>query len=293
MHGERLRPILLAALITGLCQGLHAQADTSAIGGPEEIELDEEGAEEELMDEDAAVVDPVLALPAADIYKGWNTDAIFVKELLPKDTVRLRLAYADCDHHLPVRGGITSPFGPRRGRMHYGTDIKLQTGDTVACAFEGTVRISRYHKQYGHVVVVRHANGLETLYGHLSQRSVEPGDHVEAGGLIGLGGSTGRSTGSHLHFETRYLGSPIDPQQLFDLTQGALRADTFCIHPGVFAAAEKARAAAKASRYYRVRKGDTLSAISRRYGVPVSRLCRMNRISSRSTLRVGQRVRYR
>lgn len=287
------RPIgvITVLLWSGLLQ---AQMDTTAIGGADggDLEFDEDPGAGVLVEEEIPEM-PELWLPASDIYKNWNTEHIFHKEELGKDTVHLKLVYEACDHHAPVLGHITSPFGPRRGRMHYGTDIKLQTGDPVACAFEGTVRISRYHKQYGHVVVVRHANGLETLYAHLSQRMVEVGDHVEAGTLLGLGGSTGRSTGSHLHFETRYLGSPIDPQQVFDMEEWRLRADTFVVHPGIFAATERAKAALNTAQYYRVKKGDTLSAISRKYGVPVARLCKLNRISMKSTLRPGQRVRYR
>lgn len=274
-----------------------AQADTSAIGGPEEIAPYEEAEEGDLIDapapaEEWSAADSLLHIPGYSLYGDWNTDVIFSKRSAPKDTVTLQLSSCAADHYMPVCGHVTSPFGPRHGRMHYGTDLKLQRGDPVMAAFGGMVRISRYHKQFGNVVVIRHANGLETLYGHLSERAVEPGDHVTAGQVIGLGGSTGRSTGDHLHFETRYLGQPIDPQLLFDVDQGELKGSTLHLHAGLFEAVAKAKAAVSASRFHTVRRGETLSAISRRYGVPVPRLCKLNRVSTRSKLRIGQRIRY-
>lgn len=275
-----------------------AQADTSAIGGPEEVTpYEEETGEGGLIDaaapvEEWSAADSLVHIPGYAVYRDWNTDVIFSKRDAVRDTVTLQLSHCASDHYMPVCGHVTSPFGARHGRMHYGLDLKLHHGDPVVAAFAGMVRISRYHKQFGNVVVIRHANGLETLYGHLSERVVAPGDLVEAGQVIGLGGSTGRSTGDHLHFETRYLGQPIDPQLLFDVEDGELKASTLDLHAGVFDAVVRARAAAGAAKYHTVRRGDTLSAISRRYGVPVARLCKLNRVGMRSTLRIGQRLRY-
>lgn len=268
------------------------QVDSLAIGGPEDASTYEEtgmGEVDGILDDAAwTAADSAFHIPAYEIYRNWNTDQIFEQRAPIKDTVNLQLAWADCDHYMPICGHITSPFGVRWGRNHYGTDLKLQTGDPVASAFAGKVRISRYHRDFGHVVVVRHPNGLETLYGHMSKRLVEVGDEVEAGDILGLGGSTGRSTGSHLHFETRYLGHPIDPAQVFDLEEGTLRSNEFTITPRTVAAP-----LAAGSTHYRVRKGDTLYAISRRTGVPVSRLCKMNRINANGVLRVGQVLKIR
>lgn len=269
------------------------QEDPSAIGGPEDVESYVETGDAPIVDEASSsdiwtAADSAYHIPAYETYGDWNTDQIFEKGPAVTDTVHLQLTWADCDHHMPICGRITSPFGIRHGRHHYGTDLKLQVGDPVRSAFAGMVRISRYHRDFGNVVVVRHANGLETLYGHMSKRLVEVGDVVEAGEVIGLGGSTGRSTGSHLHFEARYLGHPIDPEKLFDMEEGVLRSDQFSITPRTF---QKMTAGTETS--YRVRRGDTLYGISRRTGVPVASLCRMNRISAKSTLRVGQQIRYR
>ncbi len=277
-----------------LLPAAYGQEDASAIGGPEDVGTYEEtGAGlvvDEVIESDAwSAADSAFHIPAYETYGDWNTDQIFERRPAITDTVDLLLGWSACDHHMPILGRITSAFGMRHGRHHYGTDLKLQTGDTVRSAFAGKVRISRYHRDFGNVVVVRHPNGLETLYGHLSKRLVEVGDEVEAGDLLGLGGSTGRSTGSHLHFETRYLGHPIDPTKLFDLEGGTLRSERFTITPAAF---QVPAGKTDVSRY-RVRKGDTLFAISRNTGVPVPRLRKINRLSANATLRVGQYLRIR
>ena len=168
-------------------------------------------------------------IPANDLYEIWDTRNIhaysFNKSRL-KDTLTMVMAYDSCDFVLPHEGHVTSPFGNRSGGYHHGTDIKLRTGEKVKSAFEGMVRISQYSSSYGNVVVVRHNNGFETLYAHLSKRKVKPGDHVEAGDLVGLGGNTGRSSGSHLHFECRYKGEPVNPHKLIDWNEGVLKTDT-------------------------------------------------------------------
>lgn len=295
------RSTFLCLVLLLLGAGLHAQpmADTLAIGGAEEPAPYEDADVPEPIDIETATLlsdreDSLSMIPGYMLYGGWNTESIFERmrmSALVNDTVRLCLSHAACDHAMPVCGDLTSPFGPRRGRMHYGIDLELDNGDPVVAAFEGMVRISRYNKTFGHVVVVRHSNGLETLYAHLSRRDVEAGDHVEAGDVLGLGGSTGRSTGDHLHFEVRYLDQPIDPQLVFDVENGELKVRELELHKGVFAEIEKARATAAKKRYHVVRRGDTLSAIARRYGTTVQRLCRLNRISQRGVLRVGQRIR--
>ncbi len=274
--------------------------DTASYGGPEGDDiftelLGNEGVEEESAGLVWDVNDSLLFIPGYDIYCNWRTDAIFdrsAKVDLAHDTLTLYLSHEECDHAIPTAGHMTSPFGPRKGRMHYGVDLKLQTGDPVMTAFDGMVRISRYNATFGHVVVVRHFNGLETLYAHLSKRMVEPGDLIHAGDTLGLGGNTGRSYGSHLHFEVRFLDQPIDPTLVFDLDSGSLKSKTFDVHKGTFAEIAKARAALAAKKYHTVRPGDTLSGIARRHGTSVNTICRMNGIKQTNVLRIGQRVRY-
>ena len=133
------------------------------------------------------------------------------------------------DFRMPVNGALTSGFGQRWGRAHNGMDLDLNTGDPVRAAFKGMVRIAKYSSGYGNLVVVRHWNGLETFYGHLSKILVAPNQVVQPGDIIGLGGSTGRSTGSHLHFEIRYLGQPFDPTDFINVRDQKLHSHTITL----------------------------------------------------------------
>lgn len=133
-------------------------------------------------------------------------------------------------YHHPIDGAVTSEFGyrPRFGRMHKGMDIKLNIGDTVRACFDGKVRIAKYNAGgYGYYVVIRHDNGLETVYGHLKRFNVKPGQRVKAGQMIGLGGNTGRSTGPHLHLETRYMGIAINPRAIIDFDNQTTHKDVY------------------------------------------------------------------
>ena len=215
-------------------------------------------------------------------------------------------------YHCPFIGDIhpRGKFGPRRGRRHQGVDIPLKTGDPVYATFTGKVRMSKYFGGFGNLIVIRHENGLETLYAHLSKRNVEVGDWVNAGDVIGLGGSSGRSTGPHLHFETRYNGFAFDPQWLIDFKTGELRHRLFVLKKKYFNIysnyeqdfedemknheedegedAEKA-----AMKYYTIRSGDTLGRIAINNGTTVKELCRLNGITPTTTLRIGRRIRVR
>lgn len=287
--------ITLVASLFAAPGWLCAQDDTAHVGGPEVMTPYAEGYAEVMEGGSGAwtSADSLRNIPFHALYREFDTDVIFDRATTAmRDTATLCLSRSACDDHFPVCGRITSPFGPRHRRMHYGVDIELDRGDAVVSAFEGMVRISRYHSQFGHVVVVRHSNGLETLYGHLSERLVNTGDHVEAGQVIGLGGSTGRSTGDHLHFETRYLGQPIDPHLLFDFEEGMLRTNELHVHPGLFRAGRHGGPPSGATRVHVVRRGDTLSSIARKRGTTVQALCRANRMGSRQKLRIGQKLRY-
>lgn len=191
---------------------------------------------------------------------------------------------------------ITDVYGyrPRRRRMHRGIDLKVQTGDTIRAAFDGKVRIRSYERRgYGYYLVIRHTNGLETVYGHLSKFLIEENDIVRAGDVIALGGNTGRSTGSHLHFEMRFLGQAINPGEIVDFENRVPIKDTYVFRnlkingkkSNIYTASDTKLA------YHKVRNGDTLGAIARRYGTSVSALCRLNGIKSTTTLRIGQSLR--
>ena len=235
--------------------------------------------------------DSLALIPAYDLYCEWNTERIHpYKEDLRnmKDTVPLVLVYDSCDFVPPYVGRKSSDFGYRRYRYHYGVDVKLYRGEQVKAAFEGVVRIAQYDGDYGRVVVLRHENGLETLYAHLSKLKVKEGDKVEAGDLVGLGGNTGRSTGSHLHFEIRYKGEPINPNTIIEWETGYLCQDTLMLNKEHFQYLIEVRK----RKYHKIRSGDTLSGIARRYGTSVRNLCRLNGIRSTTTLRIGRTLRY-
>lgn len=160
-----------------------------------------------------------------DIYTSWTHNSVANVE-----------GYLPANFKVDLRGfcmptpsrKITSRFGPRWGRQHQGLDIKVYIGDTIVSAFNGKVRIVGYDANgWGYYVCIRHSNGLETLYGHLSRQLVKENDVVKAGQPIGLGGNTGRSTGSHLHFETRLLGKAINPEFMFDFPKQDVTGDYY------------------------------------------------------------------
>ena len=193
---------------------------------------------------------------------------------------------------LPHPGYVTSPYGMRKYRMHKGTDIKVQIGDSIRSAWDGQVRIVGWDPHgYGYYVVVRHTNGLETIYGHLSSPLVDEYQLVDAGEVLGLGGNTGRSTGSHLHWEIRYLGEAMNPASFVDFSTGQLKnKDEYVI--GIKAMKQK-KAEQAAMQYYKVKQGDTLSGIAKKYGTSVKRLCQLNNIKETTILQIGRKLRVK
>ena len=223
--------------------------------------------------------------PALSLYPNWNNQYVhaYGNAIIP-ETYTIDLT----GFHMPTPSTkITSPFGPRWRRMHNGLDLKVNIGDTIVAAFDGKVRVVKYERRgYGKYVVIRHDNGLETVYGHLSKQLVEDNQLVKAGEPIGLGGNTGRSTGSHLHFETRFLGIAINPIYMFDFPKQDIVADTYTFRKakGVNrAGSHDTQVADGAIRYHKVKSGDTLSRIAKLRGVSVSTLCKLNRIKPTTT----------
>ena len=197
---------------------------------------------------------------------------------------------------------ITSNYGYRASfrRQHKGLDIKVYIGDTIRAAFSGKVRIVKYERGgYGKYVVIRHPNGLETVYGHLSKQLVAENQIVKVGEPIGLGGNTGRSTGSHLHFETRFLGQAINPAEMFDFVAQDVTGDYYMFRSG-----KKSQAASKSTttrpkptarprtKIHRVKSGESLSVIAAKHGTTVSKLCKLNGITRKTILRPGQIIKY-
>jgi murein DD-endopeptidase MepM/ murein hydrolase activator NlpD len=313
--------VITCVMGTLLCQAqvesaIELMADTSAwanynhnVGGA----TADEASEVALFMERASVdlsafsfADSLAQIPAFNTYCSFDTKNLFAtkmgKELVPAEGETITLIHELCDFHYPTNGVMTSVFGPRWGRMHYGLDIDLETGDNVFAAWEGMVRISQYHSSYGNVVVVRHNNGLETLYAHMSQRKVRPGDHVEAGEVVGLGGNTGRSYGSHLHFEIRYMGDAIDPNLIVDPAKKSIRDWQFTLNKKHFdyVAAEvdrkyvDARKGSNVSKkFHTVKSGETLSSIARKHKTTINALCKLNKLKTSSKIKVGQKLRYK
>ena len=234
-----------------------------------------------------------MEYPGFALYPNWTNERVHVygNVAMPDSfTIDLKGFCMPTDNRK-----ITSKYGPRRRRMHKGVDVKVYIGDTIRSAFDGKVRVVQYERRgYGKYVVIRHDNGLETIYGHLSKQLVGENQIVKAGEPIGLGGNTGRSTGSHLHFETRFLGQDIDPTRMFDFPNQDIVADTYTYYKPGSRKGSKTEGSNSSSeiRYYRVRKGDTLSKIAARQGVSVRRLCQLNGITTRTTLRIGQVLRF-
>lgn len=264
------------------------------------------------------------------LYKNiWNSTQIKypLNTIPPKDeliTIRLTEPY---DHPFvqPVIGKIISKFGRRGRRMHTGTDIKLNSGDSVRCAFDGKVRLAKRFSGYGNLVLVRHNNGLETIYGHLKAIKVHVNDTIKAGDLIGLGGRTGRATCDHLHFETRLFGIPFDSNKYIDIEKCALRSNHVYYKnnqleidprnfdrkpvenlPAVAAkvsaeenespvekvnstrkAGSKARISKSTASKHVIRPGDNLWVIAKKYNTSVNKLCAANNITTHKTLKVG------
>jgi murein DD-endopeptidase MepM/ murein hydrolase activator NlpD len=227
----------------------------------------------------------------------WSNDVLFLfnKDFdanKMEDSIRIILEDNDGHCFYPPRiGRINSEFGWRRWQFHYGMDINLSKGDTVRSAFDGVVRVSKWGWGYGNVIVIRHVNGLETLYGHLSASKVVPNQSVKAGDVIGLGGSTGHSTGPHLHFEVRYKGIPLNPNSLIDFKYFKLWKDTIYISRESFQYVKGIKKVAGNARYYTVKNGDTLSKIALRYGTNVANICRLNGIRPTTTLNLGRTIR--
>lgn len=199
----------------------------------------------------------------------------------------------------------SSHFGPRRRRFHYGLDLAMPTGEPIYAAFDGVVRFSKYNSSYGNLIVIRHDNGLETYYAHLSKRHVTPGTRVKAGEEIGLCGNTGRSRGSHLHFEIRYKGNAINPENVISCETRTLLAPTITLNKNSFNKVAKPGYAnntsgrssvgnySKGGKYYKVRTGDTLSRIAKRNGTTIAKLCKLNNMKQNAVIRPGQTIRLR
>ena len=259
-----------------------------------------------------------LESPSADLYANWDNKYAHRATELP-ETYKIDLRHFTMPTTSRV---ITSNFGSRWGRQHKGLDIKVYIGDTIRAAFSGKVRIVRYEAGgYGKYIVIRHNNGLETIYGHLSKQLVEENQEVHSGEVIGLGGNTGRSTGSHLHFETRLCGVALNPALMFDFRAQDVTGDYYAFNKetydnestnatrlrgkqdsSTYASTDSSDDYATNKRttsgltdqisYHKVKKGETLDRIAKKRGVTVEKICKLNHITKTMRLRPGQILRY-
>ena len=260
--------------------------------------------------------------PSGDLYDEWSNKLTHYSGVTLPDEATIDLR-GFC---MPTESRVvTSNFGARWGRQHKGLDIKVYIGDTIRAAFSGKVRIVKYEPRgYGKYVVIRHHNGLETYYGHMSKQLVRENEEVKAGDPIGLGGNTGRSTGSHLHFETRLCGVALNPALMFDFRNQDVTGDFYTFRRSKYAAesaqatrlrganagknssrfssdadddSELAIAAPSASfapevHLHKVKKGETLQSIARKCHTTVDALCKLNRIGKNIRLMPGQILKY-
>ena len=281
----------------------HKQLLANAASSKDKIKLIEQNTFIDLLDNDLE--------PELDIYtEGWNSKSVnpFNEKDVPESQVIDVTGY-----QMPHNGPLTSPYGYRQRfkRMHKGVDIGIKMNDTIYAAFDGKVRLTAYEgRGYGNYVILRHPNGLETVYGHLNKHLVKPDQVVRAGDPIGLGGSTGRSTGPHLHFETRFMGYAINPSAIFDFANHTTHTDQYTFSKTTYTKARnfapnksKRELAADDENTYKsgsgklasyiVKKGDTINKIARAHGMSATSLRKLNGLESSDAIKIGQELKLK
>lgn len=296
-------PLCISAQKKSLHEAAHKQLLANAASSKDQIKLIEQNTFIDLVDDDLE--------PELDIYtEGWNSKSVnpFKESDVPDRQVINVTGYV-----MPHMGKITSPYGYRKRfrRMHKGVDIGIRSNDTIYAAFDGKVRLTAYEgRGYGNYIIIRHPNGLETVYGHLNKHLVKPDMTVRAGDPIGLGGSTGRSTGPHLHFETRFMGYAINPAAIFDFANHTTHTDEYTFSKATYTKArnfapsrnKRELAKDKENTYksgnkevatYIVKKGDTLNKIARAYGMAATSLRKLNNLDAKATIKAGQELKLK
>lgn len=263
--------------------------------------------------------------------QSWDHEVCYTSELTNDPSALTDTIWICVEHdltegfYMPFNGVITSSFGLRKGRNHNGTDIDLATGDTVKAAWSGKIRYAKFNEGgFGNLVIIRHENGLETFYAHLDKHLVVPNMEVKAGDPIGLGGNTGHSFGSHLHFEVRFYDIPIDPEHIIDFAKKEVRDENLLVHERIFrrgnsrsgsndrnyvapdtevghdqpsvastSSSSSSSSSSSAKKYYKIRSGDTLTSIARIHKTTVSKICQLNGIKESTILQIGRNLRVR
>jgi murein DD-endopeptidase MepM/ murein hydrolase activator NlpD len=234
-----------------------------------------------------------VKIPATRYYPIWNNLRMDPYEIRIPEVVKDTILINMDGYQAPCKGYVTSNYGMRWRRFHYGIDLKVQIGEPVVSSFDGVVRIAMRGKAYGNYIVVRHPNGLETTYAHLSKILVDINTPVKAGQVLAYGGSTGRSTGPHLHYEIRFLGRPLNPNIFVDfesitptLEEVAVTQNTFNVQ------LTSMPVAPHKDRKWIVKRGQTLSTISRKTGVSVKKLIQLNKLPRSGAVRAGKVLKY-
>lgn len=225
----------------------------------------------------------LLIAPDSELLPG---DMLYYEQTAKKENLNLPELFT-----FPCHGKVISKFGPRSGRVHTGTDIKMNKGDTIYASFDGVVIRAKYYYGYGNMVVIDHGNNIETSYSHLSLILTGPGKNIKKGQPVGLAGSTGRATTSHLHFEIRENNKPFDPELVFDFENGTIRNEV-AVTNNLIELNQLSKPADYAGKdpvpqHYTVRYGDSLWKISRKFKTTISSLCRLNDLNEKSVLQIG------
>ena len=285
-----LRKFVVASFLVAAIVGVQAQ---DAMPSPTPLDMPMEASDS--VEIHYSLLNEALMIPSNELYPTWENHGVHYAAKMP-DSLRIDLR----NFVMPTTNTkVTDVFGyrPRRRRAHNGLDIKVQRGDTIRAAFDGKVRITAYQRRgYGHYVVIRHNNGLETVYAHLQSKLVTQDQKVKAGDPIGLGGNSGRSTGPHLHFETLLMGKALNPAFFFDFKNQTTTGNQYTYYrPGIRrydAKSGKMIVEGPEPKYHKVRSGESVSTIARKHGVAQRTIYKLNGINSKTVLRVGQSLRY-
>ncbi len=255
------------------------------------------------------IIEDTIPQPIDIKAEHWNTTVYnpFKNEVV---TYPIQLKFKDSSYSSPISRHkvVTSRFGWRKGRAHKGIDIDLVTGDSVYAMFDGIVRFAKYNTGHGRTVIVRHYNGLETVYAHLSKYGVKANDTVRSGQYIGKGGVSGNARGSHLHLVVNYKGVAIHPEYLFNFdTHNTIKAQELWVtkkwtRPYMHNSRRSSRfdlitneeealaSITNQKKIYIVQRGDTLSKISLKNNTSIAAICRSNYIKKNAIIKVGQKL---
>lgn len=242
-------------------------------------------------------IDSFIEAPAYELYLFWDTlnfnpyktNIEFFNNYYIVD-----LQYDKFSFPL-ISNNLSSKFGWRGKRFHSGVDITIKKGDTVYAVMEGKVRFAKYYKGYGNVVVIRHSNGLESIYAHLSKILIKNNEYIDSGTPIGLGGATGKTTGPHLHFEFRFLGIPIDPSFIIDFNNMDLSTTFLIINKDIICPKKKHKLKKPhySYEYHTIKKGDNLYKIAKQYNTTIYHLQKINNLKPNSILKINQKIRIK